>query len=67
MPDIPRTNRPCQSEDAPAFCPWVVRAAAMLLVDGPEAIALLERDTDEVIAILAAAIGLVEARRRPRR
>jgi hypothetical protein len=42
--------------------PWVVRAAATLLIDGP--IALLERDTDEVVAILRTAIELVTAAKR---
>jgi hypothetical protein len=52
----------------PSWVPWVWRAAETLLADGPEAIALGERDRDEVLAILGAAIDLVgeRTRRRPR-
>jgi hypothetical protein len=61
LPDIPRTTRPCQS-----WLPWV-RRLAQRLVDG-EVLALGEREPDEVLAILRAAIELVQdrGRRRPR-
>jgi hypothetical protein len=48
-----------------AWLPWVWRAAQTLLVDGPEALALRERDADEVRAILRAAVELIQTRRPP--
>jgi hypothetical protein len=66
MDDIARTDRSHQPGEATAWCPWVWRAAATLLVDGPEAIALGDRDVDEQLAILRAAVALVMERQRPR-
>jgi len=45
----------------------VWRTAETLLCDGPEAVALSEREPDEVLAILGAAIDLIgeRTRRRP--
>jgi hypothetical protein len=58
---------PNTADSATAWLPWVWRAAETLLADGPEAIGLQERDRDEVLAILGAAIDLVgeRSRRRP--
>jgi hypothetical protein len=68
MQDILPENPQRHSAAAAAWAPWVWRAAAVVLANGPEAIALHQRDADEVRAILMAAIELVreQARRGPR-
>jgi hypothetical protein len=61
--DIPRTDRPRQLGTP---LPWVLRAAETLLCEGPEAIALRQRDWDEQLAILGAVVALVRDRGRHR-
>jgi len=63
---LPPAYRKRYQSTATAWLPWVWRAASTLLADGPEAIALGKRDADEVRAILRAAVGLIQARRRRR-
>jgi hypothetical protein len=66
MDHIARTDRSHQPAEATAWQALVWRAAATLVADGPDAIALGERDADERLAILGAAMALVRARRRRR-
>jgi hypothetical protein len=66
MGSLPPTRRRRHQGTATAWLPWVWRAAETLLADGPEAIALGERDTDEVLAIWRVAVELI-CERPPRR
>jgi hypothetical protein len=66
MPPIQPTRPPHQRGAARVWLPWLWRLAETLLIDGPEAIALGERDADEVSAILRCAVELIQERTRRR-